>query len=363
MEAKRDFEQLQPIIEQESQAKEDTVLKPWSFRHPWASLVIAVGLLVISWYASSLLLSMMNKWVFSKDKLDFQFPLFLSSIHMLIQFAFSKLTLLALPQYRPKTQTSISWKEYLFRSGICALVTSLDIGLGNTSLETITLSFYTMCRSSILVFVFIFSVLFRIEQFDWILLCITFIITGGVILMVATETQFVFSGFLFVMASSIMSGLRWALTQKLLLDHPFTSNPFTSLSALTPLNFCFLFLAGLILEGPKQFVTSGIWKQQGPFMSVVLIVPGTLAFFMIASEFGLIKKTSVVTLSVCGILKEIITIVVSTFFYHDILLPINIIGLVITLVGIAVYNYYRIAFTKTPAPQQETEYIALHERV
>ncbi|WBW73522.1 Golgi phosphoenolpyruvate transmembrane transporter Pet3 [Schizosaccharomyces osmophilus] len=363
MEAKQDFEQSQPIVDQEPEAKGTTTRKSWSLRHPWASLVITVGLLVISWYSSSLLLSMMNKWVFSEDKLDFQFPLFLSSIHMLIQFSFSKLTLLALPRYQPKEQTKISWKEYFCRAGVCALVTSMDIGLGNMSLETITLSFYTMCRSSILVFVFIFSVLFRIEQFDRILLFITFIITGGVILMVATETEFVFSGFLFVMASSIMSGLRWALTQKLLLDHPMTSNPFTSLSALTPLNFCVLFIAGLILEGPKEFVTSGVWKQQGPFMSIVLIVPGTLAFMMIASEFGLIKKTSVVTLSVCGILKEIITIVVSTLFYHDIMLPINVIGLIITLIGIAVYNYYRIAFTKSPVPEQESEYIALHERV
>ncbi|CAB63500.2 Golgi phosphoenolpyruvate transmembrane transporter Pet3 [Schizosaccharomyces pombe] len=327
----------------------------------WITRVVIIVLIVLAWYFFSLLLSMMNKWIFSESKMDFQFPLFLSSCQMLVQMGFAKLTILAFPRYQPNKKDNFSWLEYFYRAGICALVTGLDIGLSNASLETITLSFYTMCRSSILIFVFFFSVIFRIEMFDWILLCITLVISAGVVLMVATETQFVLSGFLLVMASSVLSGLRWALTQKLLLDHPWTSNPFTSLFALTPLMFLFLLVAGLIFEGPVRFIESPAWKEFGPFMSVVILVPGTLAFFMVASEFGLIQKTSIVTLSVCGILKEIITIIASTLFYHDILLPINIVGLVITLCGIGVYNYYRITKGNKKEAEKEVEYIVLNE--
>lgn len=58
---------------------------------------------------------------------------------------------------------------------------------------------------------------------------------------------------------------------------------------------------------------------------------------------SLIQRTSVVTLSVAGIFKEVSTIFVSTTIFHDELTPINISGLCVTLVGIALYNYLKYA--------------------
>lgn len=63
---------------------------------------------------------------------------------------------------------------------------------------------------------------------------------------------------------------------------------------------------------------------------------------MIMSEFFLIKRTSVVTLSVCGIFKEVATIFISSLVFGDILTLINIIGLCITLFGIGLYNWFKL---------------------
>jgi hypothetical protein len=49
----------------------------------------------------------------------------------------------------------------------------------------------------------------------------------------------------------------------------------------------------------------------------------------------------VVTLSVAGICKEVLTIVLSTLVFHDELTPINISGLCVTIFGIALYNYLK----------------------
>lgn len=62
----------------------------------------------------------------------------------------------------------------------CALATALDIGLSNTSLKSITLTLYTMCKSSNLVFVLVFAFLFKLEKLRWNLVAVIMVITVGV---------------------------------------------------------------------------------------------------------------------------------------------------------------------------------------
>lgn len=48
------------------------------------------------------------------------------------------------------------------------------------------------------------------------------------------------------------------------------------------------------------------------------------------------------TLSICGIFKEVVTIAASGIVFHDVLTPINVSGLVVTIGSIAAYNYLKI---------------------
>lgn len=52
-------------------------------------------------------------------------------------------------------------------------------------------------------------------------------------------------------------------------------------------------------------------------------------------------RTSVVTLSVAGIFKEILTILISSNVFGDELTPINVTGLCVALTGIALFNYLK----------------------
>lgn len=100
-----------------------------------------------------------NKWMFDKDRLNFSFPLFTTSLHMVVQFCLSALVLYFVPSLRPqRSHTSdmgrsrheveasgatMSKMFYLTRVGPCGAATGLDIGLGNTSLKFISLTFYS----------------------------------------------------------------------------------------------------------------------------------------------------------------------------------------------------------------------------
>lgn len=293
--------------------------------------------------------------MFSSDELNFHFPLFTTSLHMLVQFILASTILLIFPSLRPTTVTAENKHEtpkplltpmfYLTRLVPCGTTTSLDIGLGNASLQTITLTFYTMCKSSVLIFVLIFAFLFRLENPTLKLTLIILSMTLGVVMMVFGETAFVLSGFLLAISASFFSGFRWALTQILLLRHPATSNPFATMFFLAPIMFVTLFVIALFSETPSA-VYVGLLQlahKKGTVEAVLLMfVPGVLAFCMIASEFTLLQRTNVVTLSICGIFKEVVTIGAAGIVFHDELSAINISGLLVTIVSIACYNYMKI---------------------
>lgn len=304
--------------------------------------------LICSWFSLSMALSLYNKWMFSshdnkkgRKNLNFPFPLFTTAGHMLVQFLGSFLVLTLIPRLKPPKDHNLTVKDYTTRIGPCGMATGLDIGFSNASLKTITLAFYTMCKSSSLAFVLLFAFLFRLEKLRLSLVGVIAIITVGVVLMVATETHFVLEGFILVVTAAAMGGLRWALTQILLKENPSTSNPFSSIFHLAPIMFASLIVVAMVLEGPIAFLRAPLWSQKGLLAIPILLFPGVLAFLMTASEFGLIQRTSVVTLSVAGIFKEVLTIGLSALVYGDELTPMNISGLLITIVGIGVYNYLR----------------------
>jgi solute carrier family 35 protein C2 len=202
-----------------------------------------------------------------------------------------------------------------------------------------------MCKSSVLGFVLIFAIIFRLEKPSWKLGAIILVMTIGVVLMVAGETSFNVVGFTLLMVASLASGLRWSLTQMLLRRTPATSNPFSTLFFLTPVMFLTLFVIAVPVEGfgPLHQGFVALAETRGLFMGImILLFPGVLAFCMTSAEFALLKRTSVVTLSVCGIFKEVLTISAASIVFGDQLTPINISGLCVTLTAIISYNYIRI---------------------
>jgi len=73
---------------------------------------------------------------------------------------------------------------------------------------------------------------------------------------------------------------------------------------------------------------------------------------MIASEFTLLQRTSVVTLSICGIFKEVVTISAAGIVFHDELSLVNISGLLVTIISIACYNYLKVVKMREEAREK-----------
>lgn len=209
-----------------------------------------------------------------------------------------------------------------------------------------------MCKSSALAFVLIFAFVFRLETPTIRLIGIIAIMSIGVVMMVFGEVQFHLGGFILIISSAFFSGFRWALTQILLLRNPATSNAFSSIFFIAPVMFVVLLFLGFVVEGLPELLTGigALQEQWGSFAApAFLLFPGCIAFCMTASEFALLKRTSVVTLSIAGIFKEVVTISAAAVVFNDELTFVNFIGLVITMVAIIAYNWFKIAKMRSEA--------------
>ncbi|OQO11645.1 hypothetical protein B0A48_03372 [Cryoendolithus antarcticus] len=347
------------------------------------------AILIALWYGFSISISVYNTWMFSGKQLNFHFPLFTTSLHMVVQFSLASLVLLIFPRFRPtashaytplddstadplkspqdSSKPLMSKTFYLTRIAPCGTATALDIGLGNFSLRFITLTFFTMCKSSVLLFVLFFALLFRLESPSWRLGLIITVMTGGVVMMVAGETAFSAPGFALVMSACFCSGFRWSLTQILLLRNPATSNPFSTLFFLTPVMFLALFALAIPIEGLAALGAgfASLSETKGlPLSIAIMLFPGFLAFLMVSAEFALLKRTSVVTLSVCGIFKEVLTISTAGKVFGDTMSPIKISGLIVTILAIAAYNWVKWERMRAVARQEaELKAIGLIDEV
>lgn len=161
--------------------------------------------------------------------------------------------------------------------------------------------------------------------------------------MVATETHFVFGGFILVISASALSGLRWSLTHLLLKNKQLgLDNPAATLFWLSPMMGLTLGVISLLIES-----WSTIFRDfYGSFgdaarSTLYLVSPGIVAFCMVLSEFYIIKRAGVVPMSIAGIAKEVTTIAASAVVFGDELTPLNITGVGITIAGICLYTYHK----------------------
>lgn len=201
-----------------------------------------------------------------------------------------------------------------------------------------------MCKSSALIFVLMFAFMFRLEKYSIRLVSVILLISFGVFCMVFNATEVSIPGIIMVFSASAVGGLRWALTEVIMHKRAMgMSNPFATIFWLSPIMGVFLFVVSLAVESWHDMFTSHFFGSPLEALKTVAIIvlPGALAFSMVASEYFIIQRAGVVPLSIAGIFKEVSTITFAAWVFGDQLTELNIIGVVITISGIALYSYHK----------------------
>ena len=152
-------------------------------------------LLTLAWFGLSTCLALFNKALFGQRKGGFPAPLLLTSVQFLMQYLIAAATLrFVLPQMRPRRP--IPWGVYLRQVAPVGVVMGMDIGLSNLSLVYVTVSFYTLAKTSSILFLLAFAFWLRLEPVSLRLTAAALTLTLGEVLTVQGETQFNALGFL-----------------------------------------------------------------------------------------------------------------------------------------------------------------------
>ena len=220
------------------------------------------------------------------------------------------------------------------------------------------LSFYTMCKSVTPLYLLGFAVALRLEPLSFALTCSVSLIVAGVACAVGGEEHFDGTGFALVMAAAALSGLRWALTQRLMsapgaqgLGHPLGV-----MSHVLPVMAASSVACSLLLERPWAALPASSYfatAQAGAQTTCLVALAAVMAFGMTAAEFTLVRATSAVTLSVAGTVKEALSVLVFTLLEGDSLGPLNAVGLLLLCAGVLGYNLTRRSHGSASPPRRE----------
>nr|XP_015004392.2 solute carrier family 35 member C2 isoform X4 [Macaca mulatta]XP_028684293.1 solute carrier family 35 member C2 isoform X4 [Macaca mulatta] len=263
----------------------------------------------------------------------------------------------SLCEYRPCSAASLQAQALCLSSGLSAHPAARPATplLSGTSPCSLRLSLapssspgihqpllYTMTKSSAVLFILIFSLIFKLEELRAALVLVVLLIAGGLFMFTYKSTQFNVEGFALVLGASFIGGIRWTLTQMLLQKAELgLQNPIDTMFHLQPLMFLGLFPLFAVFEGLHLSTSEKIFRFQdtGLLLRVLgsLFLGGILAFGLGFSEFLLVSRTSSLTLSIAGIFKEVCTLLLAAHLLGDQISLLNWLGFALCLSGISLH--------------------------
>ncbi|KAL6261413.1 hypothetical protein P5V15_006508 [Pogonomyrmex californicus] len=307
-----------------------------------------IFLLISAYFILSIGLTFYNPWLY--NTYGFNFPLGVVVCHLIIKFALSALIRCIRKCYNGK-RINLPWQNIIYSIMVPGIASGVDIGLSNWALSLISISLVTMTKSTTIIFILGFSLLFKLEKKSWSLVGIVVMIAGGLAMFTYKSTQFGILGFILCLLASLASGIRWTMTQLIMqrsklglhdpIDMMYYMQPWMLLPAIS---VTLWFEGGIIYDG----IRINDWNNISSILltTSAIIAGAILAFSMEVMEFLVITYTSSLTLSISGIFKEICTLALAFVLKGDQMTGLNFIGLLMCLGGIILHVVQKVLFNK-----------------
>eukprot|EP00900_Chrysochromulina_parva_P008722 jgi/Chrpa1/17851/Chrysochromulina_OHIO_Genome00025690-RA len=267
---------------------------------------------VVGWYASSCAIIFTNKFLLT-DR-EFKFPFTLAAITNAVVFLISWLS--TRPScWRPEP---LPWHTTLYVVAPIGLLTALDIGVSNWALVHLSVALHTIVRGTVPAFVLGFSLLLRLQEPSWLIVGSIFTVCVGIGFAAYGDVDCDALGLGLALLSCVFSGLRWAMTQVLVKARPIDApnlpdalgwrqrSPVASIYHVTPACAICSATAAWVLES-HALLESGdkvLAFARGELLVYNACI-GALVFGLLFCEFGLVRLTSSLSLSVLGVAKEL----------------------------------------------------------
>ncbi|KAH8926099.1 TPT-domain-containing protein [Atractiella rhizophila] len=272
-----------------------------------------------------------NKYILDPESLNWPYPIALVAWHLSFATIATRIMYRTTRLLEGVDSVQMSWDRW-FRSIVpIGALFSASLIFSNMAYLTLTVSFIQMLKAFTSVAVLGMSVLFGLETPNRRTLVIVLFISLGVAVASYGEINFVMSGFICQAIGIAFEAARLVAIQKLL--HGLKMDPLVSLYYFAPVCAGLNLLLIPFYEGADPFNTA--IEQLG---FVVLFTNAATALLLNISVVFVISAASSLVYTLCGVLKDILLVVVSLLLFGKPVTSIQFFGYAIALAGLFVFK-------------------------
>lgn len=310
---------------------------------------LATGTWVVLYFATSLALTIHNKWVLSK--LNFRFPWFLTALHISFSGAGSWLVCRYSPSIPSRQLDRDAWVRLLLFSVLYAL----NIAMSNVSLAYVSLSFHQIVRSLVPAFILVLEAVWLSKRHPAGRKLSLIPLIFGVTLATVGEfsnVNFTTLGLVLTMAGVVLAAMKGVATNVLMVG-PLKMHPLQVIShmAAPAALQCVAYgvasgetarLSQMLqkLRHETVAVTSNGGLEASPLASLLfkLTANGLLAFVLNWVSFTANQQTSALTMTVIANVKQIVSISLAIYVFQTSITTLKLLGILLTLLGATCYR-------------------------
>ncbi|KAF9433176.1 UAA transporter [Entomortierella beljakovae] len=287
-----------------------------------------------SWLAMYFLLNLSltiyNKAILSTFK--FGFPWTLTGIHTLCS-GIGAYSMGRMGYFKP---TQLGEHEKMIMLMFSFLYT-LNIAISNVSLHEVSVAFHQVVRAMTPVFTIVISVAFLSKKYSGMTYLSLVPLLMGVYMATAGDYNYTAMGFFLTVLGTVLAAIKTVVTNRILVGR-LQLHPLDLLLRMSPLAFVQTIIFSW-MTGELDSMVSWSKTEMSSSLVFALLINGIIAFFLNYVSFTANKKTSALTMTVAANVKQVLSIVIAVTVFHTTIGFLNGIGIIVTLLGGAVYSY------------------------
>ncbi|KAI8047512.1 triose-phosphate transporter family-domain-containing protein [Gilbertella persicaria] len=300
------------------------------------------------YFVLNLSLTLYNKIILN----NFRFPYTLTAIHTLC----GTIGCYVLYFMGVFTPAKLGDRENIIMVLFSVLYT-INIAISNVSLSLVSVPFHQMVRAMTPVFTVMISIVFLQKSYPAKIYLSLLPVVLGVAFATCDEYTFTYMGFFLTVLGAVLASVKTIVTNRVQVGR-LKLNPLDLLFRMSPLAFiqC-IFYAHITGELDRLETFSA--ENMNWSLASGLLLNGAIAFGLNIVSFTANKKTSALTMTVAGNVKQVLSIVLSVIIFDYAINATNSFGIVLTLVGGAWYGHLELGMKKTKQVLPTTNLVSL----
>lgn len=286
---------------------------------------------IASWIFFSNLTILFNKWMI--DSRGFRYPVILTCWHLIFATIATQVLARTTKLLDGRKNVKMTGRTYLRAIVPIGLLYSASLVCSNMVYLYLSVAFIQMLKAAAPVAVLLTSWAWGVEEPSLKRFLNILLIVCGVALASLGEIDFSLAGFLFQIGGIVFEAMRLVMIQVLLSGDTQKMDPLLSLYYYAPV--CAVMNVIIAIGSEANSFNPADLAKAGYGL---LLLNAIVAFMLNVSSVFLIGKTSGLVMTLTGILKNILLVIISVLIWHTAISWLQFLGYFIALAGLVYYS-------------------------